>query len=474
MTVSLSRHLLLLLVFLAGNAAYGATATPAPPHEIAPSLDKIEAGEGAGYEEAPPAAVTVAPIEKPSADGFGTLSETNGGLPNAIWQGSTHAQDDFLLSLIDSGVANATLRDLLVKLLMTQSQPPAGTSNNDWLELRVRSLANLGQDAKAIEMISALPASIAKPQLTQLLIEIELAQGSYDKVCKQPQPDVHSLSSPEAIFWQKVNILCQAHAGKNDEAMVGLDVLHETNADEGLFFQEAVRHMGDKNIPLKSYPKSITLFDFAVIKLAGETDKLRDKFDMLPPLAIKYIAEDAGIDIKLREKATAVGQQAGIMQGTEVGKMAEQPFAKSLASDVNSLVSALESGNPPTDSDNAVIARLDLDNVAIQDARRLQRLLSCMEVFGYTVSDSVWQKLFVRKNRFDGEIPPAMLLDRLDQASNTHHKAQVILLASLLTGSNEVYKVSDTVLIPVIRALKSAGFEKEARQIAFTAVKSYK
>jgi hypothetical protein len=463
MTGSLSS----LLFILAFGCSAAVASVEVTPHEISPPLDKMEA-DGVGYEEPAPVAVSAAPLAKPSADDFGTLTEASAGLPTSVWQLDSRAEDDFLLAQINSGIANDTLRDLLARLLMLQAPLPPGTSGSDWLLERVTALADTGQDDKVLEMIAALPASIVKPQLTALQTEIQLAHADYDIACRHAAPDTHVTD----VFWQKLNVLCEARLGKHDEAMVGLDVLHESDADD-LFFQEAVRHMMDKNIPIKSMPKKFSLLDFAMLRLAGETDKLRDKIDTLPPIAIKYLAKDATVDIKLREKATAAGQQMGLIAGAE-GKLPEPAFAKPLASDVTTLVAALESGAPPTDTQNAVIAKLAIDNVDIQDSRRLQRLLGIMELFGYKVPSDVWRKLSVHKNRFDGEVPTTMLLDRFTQARIANRKAEIILLSALITGSNELYKTSDMVLIPVVAALKSAGFEKEARAVAVASVKGYK
>jgi len=180
------------------------------------------------------------------------------------------------------------------------------------------------------------------------------------------------------------------------------------------------------------------------------------------------------VEVKLREKATARAQQIGIMPVPESNRPPEQPFAKTLASDVSTLVTALGSGNKQAnDADNAVIARLSLDDAGISDSRRVEKLLTLMQLFGYKVPDATWQKLFAHKNRFDGEVPPAILIDKINQAALAGRKGEVILLAALITDGNEVDKASEIALIPVITALKMVGFEKEARVVAYDAVKAY-
>ncbi len=456
--------------------AFGSAATladPRPPQELnaPPENMDTEREPDVGYTEAPSPVISEEPISKPSIEGFGALDPSNGGLPPTVWNNSTRESAEFLLTQIHSGIANETVRNLLAALLMTQADPPPGASKTSWLDLRIDTLINIGQDEKAIQMIGAVPGSVANPQLQQLQTVLELARGDYDKACQETQPDARSLDDRSALFWQKLHVACQAHNGKREEAQVGLDVLHETNSDDS-FLQEAVRHINDRNVPIKSLPKNISLFDFALIRMAGDTEKLKDRIDTLPAIAVKYLAQDTAADVKLREKATARALQIGIIPNSESGKLPEQPFARDLAGDVTTLVSAL-SGSQISDSDNQVIARLNLDDVGIQDGRRLQKLLTLMQALGYQVPENTWQKLFAHRNRFDGEVPPALWLEKLGQAAQPERKAEIILLAALICDDVDADKMSDLALIPVVKSLKSAGFEKEARAIAYQAVKAY-
>ncbi|MEI6730246.1 MAG: hypothetical protein WCL30_03220, partial [Pseudomonadota bacterium] len=163
-----------------------------------------------------------------------------------------------------------------------------------------------------------------------------------------------------------------------------------------------------------------------------------------------------------------------LLPAKDVNKTPEPPFAKNVASDVSSLVTAFATGNPPNDADNIVIARLAIDDATIQDARRIQRLLTLMQVFGYKVSDDVWQKIFARKNRYEGDAPAAFLVDKLLDAAANDRKAEVIILAAIIADGNESDKIGDLALLPILKSLKQAGFEKEARTIAINAVKRYR
>jgi hypothetical protein len=436
----------------------------APPVETAPAI-------AAPAVIAPPVAVSEAPVSGPSLAGFGIADAGSNGIPVNVWRNSTLASSQVLLGFMHSGIANPTVQDLVTTLLATQATPPAGAAD-DWFVARIQALLALGRDDKADAMIASVPPSMDSGSLLQLHVELMLIRGDYDNACKQPHPDV-GVGAPSSAFWQKMNIICQARAGKQNEAMVGIDVLREQNQLGNDFFAEAIRKIGDKSAMITTFPDTWTLTDVALMRLAGDTDVLKEHLDALPPVALKYLAQDASLDIPFRERVTGKARQLGLLPTQDADKLPEQPFAKPLASDVATLVRALGSGKPANADDDAVIARLDLDDGSLLDSRRIERLLSLMEPFGYKVPPAIWQKLFTHKSRFDGDVPPAMLIAGLNDAAQTGRKGDVIVLAGLVLGSADTDRASDLALLPVVRALQAAGFEKEARSVAYSAVKSY-
>jgi len=451
-----------------------------PPRDIAPPIaitDSNVSTEDAPAEglDASPVPISTAPVGKPSIEGFGTLEENKGGLPATVWKNSTRESAGGLLHQIRSGVADEVVLGLTTRLLMTEAAPPEGTGE-DWFALRVRALIALGQDEKAEQLIAAVPASMTSDTLRQLQVELLLLRSDVDSACRTAATFASGRDPGDtiAVFWKKLAILCLAHAGKKEEAMVGMDVLHEESQMNDLFFQEAIRKMNDKMAVIKTFPKKWSLFDVELIRLAGDTDKLKEHFDALPPVTLKYLAQDTSQEIKFREKATLKAQQFGILPIKETNKNPELPFAKNLASDVTTLVMALGSGKPANEADNAVIARLALDEgVGIQDCRRVQRLLTLMEPFGYKVTPPIWQKLFDHKIRFDGEVPPAVLVARMNEAQQAGRSGEVVLFAALIMEGADTDKIPDLALLPIVKALKASGFEKEARALAFNAVKGY-
>ena len=467
----------ILILLLTSNMAFAESVKPhelVSPNKVAENMVEPQAEPEVGYEEKPSPAISVGNVDKPSLDGFGLIDNKNGGFPETIWSGSSKSTSEVLLQSLKTGVANDTIRSLLTQLLITKANAPEGLSENDWFSVRVATLINIGEDDKASQMLAIIPQSLKNQPAAQLEVQLKLLRGEYDSVCTQPKFDISALNNNDALFWQKINIICQIKAGKQDEAMVGLDVLHEAHQAEDSFFQDEIRKIADKNFPTKRTPNRLSLLDVSVLRLAGDIERFKDKLDSFPPVAFKYLATDAGFDIKLKERFENKAISIGVLPTKEGNKTPEQPFAKNIASDITTLVTAFGSGNPINESDNAVIARIAIDDISISDSRRLQRLLTLMQEFGYKVPTSVWEKLFAKKNRFDGEVPPAFLVEKLNDATIANKKADVIILTALIAGAEDVDKIGDLALLPIVKSLKIAGFEKEAHLIAYNAIKAYK
>lgn len=426
----------------------------------------------AGNTVTAPGAVQVEAVQAPTLDSFGIVSDKDGGLDATAWKDSSSANASTLLSWIRGGIAHPALKELTIRLLISRNATPQETPDH-WFERRIQALLAIGAEDKADAMIAAVPESMVTEALLRLRAELLLLRGDVATACKLQSGQ--TMANADAAFWQKLDIVCKASAGKRDEAMLALDIRREANVKDDEFLQDAVHKILDRTFNVKSYPATFTLFDVGLAKLAGELDKLKDRMDSLPPIALKYIAMDATLDPKTRSKAEGKAMMYGILPPKDNSKAPDQPFSTPLASDVTTLVTAFGSGNPPSEADNAVIARLALGpTAAVQDTRRVARLLSLMEPFGYKIPGEQWEKLVTRRTRYDGDIPATTVFDRLNDAAQHQRKGEVILLCGLMLGSADVEKTHELVLQPVVRALIAAGFTREAHAIAYDAVQSYR
>lgn len=443
--------------------------TPAPRETLA----MPEAPPPLSTAAKPAVTIDVSTLEEPSIDELGTLQESDSGLPTNIWKGSNYTSASALLTWVKAGIANEALRAQVINLLLSRATAPEGSKGN-WLAKRAEALVALGEEDKALQLLGAVPPKLAPPPVKKLQAQLILLKDDITSACQMAEEQSLKAES-ETAFWQKFNIICKAQAGKYDEANLALDLLRESRAKDDLFLQDIVHAFSDKKFQIKNLPANISLLDFAAIKLAGELDRIKDKLDSLPPVTLKYILAIPKLEQKFFEKAQSKAVASGMIAPGKAVTPPPMPFATPLASDVTSLVNALGAGNPPSEADNTVIARLAVDAAAAtQDTRRVTRLLSIMEVFGYQVPASVWDKLFDRKGRYDGVIPPAALMDRLNAAATAGRKGEVLMLAALILESEDVEKVHEIVLVPVIKALYGTGFTKEAKSIAYDAVQNYR
>lgn len=452
-----------------------ATATAATAEAPRETLAFPTATPPASSAATPPPSIDTAPISAPSPDELGLIQEQNGGLTYTVWQSSTMTTAAPLLAWVKSGVAYEPVRTLVISLLISQAKAPEGSSNGEWLLLRAEALVALGAEDKAAQLLSAVPPALATPRIKQLQAELLLLKEDTVAVCAMGAAEINKAVEVVDPLWQKLNILCKAQAGRRDEASLALELYRELHATDDTFLQEVLHAFADKQYQVKSIPSPLELFDFAALQLAGQTDRLKDRVETLPPVTLKYLLNQPKLDPKLREKVESRAIITGMLPPNPSAKSPPLAFANSLASDITTLVNALGSGNAPSQAESTVIARLALDNsTATQDTRRTLRLLSFMEIFGYEVPANIWEELFKRKGRFDGEIPPALLFDKLAAAQQAGRRAEVVMLSALILESADVEKLHEAVLLPVIKALNTAGFTKEARSLAYDAVQSYR
>lgn len=456
----LNKSLLFCLLLAAGSAG----AQPAAPHD---TLVAPPAPAPLSSAALPAASIDVSNVSAPSVAGVGVLDEKNGGMPATVWKDTPHDVAASYLSWIRGGIAYGPLRDMTIRLLLSRVTPPAGAGDS-WLTERVDALVALGANDRAEELLSAVPESMVNDPLRQARAELLLVRGDVPGACTLQE------KGGDAAFWQKLGVICKATSGKRDEALLAVDILRETNAKDETFLQEAVHKIADKAPPMKTLPPRPSVFDVAVIRLAGETMRLKDRLDTIPPAMLRYLAEDASLDPKLREKAESKAISLGLLPVKEGNKPPPTPFATPLASDVKTLLTAFSSGQTAGEADAQVIARLAVDDsAAVQDTRRVQRMLTLLEPFGFRVAPGVWEKLFARKTRFDGDVPPALLLDRLTQAGLSARKGEIIVLSALALGASDIEKTSEIVLLPLVKALLAGGFSKEAHALAYDALQSY-
>ena len=125
---------------------------------------------------------------------------------------------------------------------------------------------------------------------------------------------------------------------------------------------------------------------------------------------------------------------------------------------------------------NTPIGRTDLYALEEMVARRrisgpvLRRLTSVLDALDYNVPIPVWDAANRAPQSDAGKLPPTGILSDLLEASKQRQSAKTAFLAMRAVGD---FSASDAHLIALgdsIRALRKAGFVREAKRLAFEAV----
>ena len=170
--------------------------------------------------------IAVAPLEAPSPDILGTLSQKNGGLGDALWADTRRKQAESYLADLQP-VASPALRKLENILLLSTSQPPHGKGTHETLiGLRLDALFRFGNLQGFNGLYTLTPSRYitddihAKKYLLMLLDE----EASADKVCPEIEERAKTSSEPSL---RQLLAFCQLTHGKNDEALLTLSLLQE-------------------------------------------------------------------------------------------------------------------------------------------------------------------------------------------------------------------------------------------------------
>lgn len=279
----------------------------------------------------PPPALPVAGSAAGGAPGL--FDDQHQGLGSRLWQGNTAAQLTGLLPTLSAPVTQPSLRDLQLRLLLTQAPGPISTAGIDSLvALRAERLHAMGFDTEAMLISKQVADNIAADP--QGAVEKLLIAGDNDTACANVRQQIANTPRPQA-FWQRALIFCQIVKGQNEQASISLDLLREqVNSDPRNkdFIAVAAILMGDsKPQNLKSpisnpEPLLASMMKRASMKVDGVAGTTPAQ--PVGPAAQAAVARDAGKPLADRIKAAEFAFAAGLLPPDElIGLYSQVPPA---------------------------------------------------------------------------------------------------------------------------------------------------
>ena len=284
----------------------GVPATGAPATQAPAAIPLPAAQAGTGTNSAP-----------------GLLDDQHQGLGLQLWQGSRLSDLTALLPLLSAPVTQPSLRDLQLRLLLTQAAGPASIGGVDSLvALRAERLHAMGFDTEATLLSKQDTAS--EPADPQEAVEKMLLAGNNDAACARVQQQVAGTPRPEP-FWQRAVIFCQIFKAQNDQASIGLDLLREQGQNDPRnkdFIAVAAILMGDsKPQSLKAPISNPDPLLEAMMKRANlKVTTVAGAAPSLPvgPVAQAAVARDATKPLAIRIKAAEFSFATGLLPADEL------------------------------------------------------------------------------------------------------------------------------------------------------------
>lgn len=318
--------LLLLLPALPGAAQTG---TPVPLTGPPPAA--ADAPEGSAPAAAPTAPGSPAEAPGPPAAGsiqatplapvdpawIGTLDDAARPLPQSMWKGTPRALVAAALPHL-AAFASPALQDLARRLLLSTAEPPEGTDAPDAPSLptlRVGRLAALGDVDDALALIDVLPSTQRTEDIDRDGVELHFARNDTEGACAAVRADI---GRHQGVWWDRALIACQALAGDQSKASLGLGLLREQQAAPDPAFDALVNALAGHRTKLDKLPEPrptlVALVAAAKLPLPAES---------VPAADLPSLRAWAGNEAVPPVQRLAAAERAAMLGALTAGSLAE-------------------------------------------------------------------------------------------------------------------------------------------------------
>ncbi len=284
--------------------------TPSTPSTTDVSTAPVPAApvKPAPVEIAKPVASAALPDIDP--DTLGLLSQNEGGFGASMWDNTSRALAERLLSDTNLPTASPTLNGLARRLLLSTAAVPAGekgASQKNFISLRIDRLLSLGDVADAWKL-----ATLTKPgrvdAVTMRTVTEAMLIGPESKALCDRIPEIMAAHNHED--WQKALVLCQLRAGDAKAVQLSLDVMCEQQVKDDVFIALANRAVlnDSKRLPHQLTPlRPLSLGVLRHIDRPLPFDLFSRPDAVLIPELIMAKAEDDSVRLALAERSAARG-----------------------------------------------------------------------------------------------------------------------------------------------------------------------
>ncbi len=272
----------------------------APPKAVMQPAKLPEVNSGPGIQ--------VDTLKSISPDTAGILSAEEGGFGPDMWLGTSSRFIETMLVRMPINVASTTMRGLMRRLLLTPAtMPPGHLGDGSHVVKRVGLLTEMGDVTAVGQLLDAIPGRESMDQLIRYEADIRFLANDNARACALAAAQINNFDNS---YWQKAFIFCQALAGEQDKAALGVSLLREVGEQDEAFFT-LVNRLSGGDTPLQS------LSDPAPLHLsmarAGKVQLPADVVTSNKPGILRSIATSPNAPVEIRLEAAERAEMAGAL-----------------------------------------------------------------------------------------------------------------------------------------------------------------
>lgn len=235
------------------------------PHIPAPPQEEIEIEAESG--------ISISDISS-TTNQIGTLRSSESGYESTVWQYLDINEARGLLQALPKPITSQTLREAVVRLLLTEATPPR-QSENIWLLERADALLRIGKTAQAASLLNAVPESMRESEIIQPYVHTMLLDSQTDRACDMLEALPKRSELYEASF-NRLELFCYATAGEYEKAELVMNLRHEQGNPYEAWFTSLLESMHYEGTRMSEMPESPGDIDLAMLLSAGSSRLPKD------------------------------------------------------------------------------------------------------------------------------------------------------------------------------------------------------
>lgn len=287
--------------------------------EIAPSPSSVDSRTPDAKD-----GISINSLDRVSGESVGTIGQDELALPASMWDGTPRSAIQRMLALVGEAPATASLRDLMLRILLSPASVPQATDPADRTNIvkaRIDALERLGAWPDYIRLLDNAPSGDDETALSpamhaRLKSDAGFLTGDTETSCAIAHDAM--LSVPEDRYWQKAGAFCQALSDEWESVEFNLRLMLELGDQDARYF-ELMRAVSGTVSDLPQMPEAAQLrpLDIAMMRVAGVAPAMPDP-DAVPPSLIPVLTSFKALRFEDRLRLAERGEELGLVDRSEL------------------------------------------------------------------------------------------------------------------------------------------------------------